>query len=306
MSWLALSLVPPALFAVSNYLDKYLLERYFHASGNGALIVFSSLVGFAVLPVIALAVPSVLELSPALATFATVNGMLYVAALLPYFDAMRGDDASVAAPLFQLIPVFGYALGFTFLGENLSIGQLLGAALIVAGGIVLAVDPTGERVRVRWRTLGLMAASSALMALNGVLFKVAALESSYWATSFWGYLGLGLMGVGFLALSGSARAEFREVLAANSTGALALNAVNEGVNLAGMLVLNYALLLAPVTYVFLAGATQPLFVLAYGTLLTLLMPKLVREKLTAQVLRYKLAAVLLLGVGAYLIDALAR
>lgn len=302
MPWLAIALVPPALFAVSNYLDKYLLEKYFKHQGNGALIIFSSLIGFVALPFILIFTRGVFDLPVSDAVLITINGMLYVIALLPYFAAMREDEASVAAPLFQFIPVFGYILGYFMLGEALSLAQIAASLLIVIGGFVLSFDSTPGEWRFKWRILGMMTLSSVLMALNSVAFKFFALDASYWVTSFWGYVGLGLIGVLFLLLAPISRRQFMSVFRANSAGALGINSLNELVNIIGMFILNYALLLAPVAFIFLAGAAQPLFILVYGVILTMLFPRVIEENLERRVLIQKGIAVAILVGGAFLLD----
>lgn len=304
-AWLLVALVPPALFAVSNYIDKYLLERYFEHQGNGALLAFSALVGLAALPPILAFDRGVLDIALSDAVLIMVSGIAYLVALLPYFAAMRDEEASVAAPLFQLIPLFGYAFGYVMLGERFTAAQLGAAALIVLGGFVLSVETTPGAWRFKARTFGLMAVSSALMALSSVMFKYFALDGSYWATSFWTYAGLGSAGLFMLAFMPRVRREFTSVFRSNGVGAVSLNVLNEAVNLAGMLVLNYALLLAPVTYVFLAGAAQPLFILAYGVILTALLPRVITERLDRRVLIQKGIAVLLLIAGAFLLDRFA-
>lgn len=302
MNWLPIALVPSALFAVSNYLDKYLLERYFKAEGNGALIIFSSLIGILAAPAVLLFDRSALSIVPATAFLMTLNGMLYVVGLLPYFSAMRDEEASVAVPLWQLIPVFGYLLGFLFLGEALSPWQIGAGCVVIAGALLLSMDFDEARTHLKWRIFMLMALSSLLMALNGVLFKHFALDASYGATIFWDCIGLVAIGFLYLLFAPASRREFFQVFRRNATGALTLNAVNEVVNIIAMFILNYAILLAPIALVFLANAAQPVFVLAFGIVLTLLVPHLVEERLSRKVLVQKFSAIILLGAGALLMD----
>lgn len=302
MSWLLLALIPSALFAVSNYLDKYLLEKYFKDQGNGALIIFSSLIGLVAIPVILLFDRSALSTPVPLALLIVGNGMLYVLALLPYFAAMRDEDASVAVPLWQLIPVFGYVLGYFFLGETLNQWQVAAGLVVIAGALGLSLDLDVSRFSLKWRTFLLMALSSLLMALNGVLFKYLALDSSYGATIFWDCAGLVVIGLIYLVFAPVARRQFLEVFRRNSGAALGLNGINEVVNIIAMFILNYALLLAPVALIFLANAAQPLFVLVLGVLLTLLFPRIIEERLDRRILAQKVVAILVLAAGTFLMD----
>jgi drug/metabolite transporter (DMT)-like permease len=301
--WLPIAIIPSALFAVSNYLDKYLIERYFKDQGNGAMIIFSSLIGVAVLPFVLIFERGVFSLSPATTALMIGNGMLYVIALVPYLAAMRDDDASVAVPLWQLIPVFGYLLGYFFLGESLGSAQVLGGLVVIAGAFLLSLDLSDGWPTLRSRTLLLMAFSSLLMALNGVLFKLFALDSSYGTTIFWDSTGLVVVGILYFIFSQTAREQFLSVLKMNTRGALALNTSNEVVNIIAMLILNYAFLLAPIALVMLANAAQPVFVLALGVTLTLLFPQAISESLARRVLVPKILAILVLVAGVILMDS---
>jgi uncharacterized membrane protein len=302
MSWFFIALVPPALFAVSNYLDKYLLSTYFKDQGSGALIIFSSLVGLIAIPFILIFQRSVFDLTLSTEIFMAASGALYIIALLPYFASLRDDDASVVVPLWQLIPVFGYIFGYFILGETMSLGQIGAGVLVLAGGFLLSLDFQATKFSVKWRLLLLMALASILMALNSVAFKYFALDASYWVTSFWSYVGLVAVGIGFLVFSKTSRMQFVAVFKVNSLQALGINTINEIVNVVGMFILNFALLLAPVAYIFLAGSVQPLFVLIYGVVLTLLFPKYIEENIERSVLIQKVIAITLMVAGAFLMD----
>ena len=53
MSWLAFALCGPILWANSTQLDKYLVERYFKDADVIVLLVFTALMGLALMPIIA-------------------------------------------------------------------------------------------------------------------------------------------------------------------------------------------------------------------------------------------------------------
>jgi drug/metabolite transporter (DMT)-like permease len=60
------------------------------------------------------------------------SGVLYYGlAYWLYLSALRSVPASVAAISFYLIPVFGVATAFAFLGERLSVGQWVGVAIVL-------------------------------------------------------------------------------------------------------------------------------------------------------------------------------
>jgi len=88
MNWFLIALIPPALWSATNHLDKYLVSKFFKGSGVGALMVFSSLIGVFLLPIIVVWHPEVLSLTITSLLIA-INGFLYILAVLPYFYALQ-------------------------------------------------------------------------------------------------------------------------------------------------------------------------------------------------------------------------
>ena len=299
MHWLIYAFSGPVFWAASTHMDKYLVERYFKHSDVGVLLVFTALIGLTMLPFILYWKPEVLALPWRDALVVAFSGVLYMTALYFYLQALQGDEASVVAPFFQAGPVFGYALAWLVLGETLNHRQLAGGGLIVAGGLLLSVHPGAGRVRLR--LVLLMLACAFVMAVSSVIFKAFAVHDEFWSTTFWTYLGEALYGAWLLALPGPRR-QFMALLRKNTGAVLGVNAVNELINLGGGLGMRYALLLAPLSLVQAIGSTTTLFVFLFGVLLSLFLPRLGREDLSAKNLLQKSVSALLIAAGVYLIN----
>jgi probable blue pigment (indigoidine) exporter len=66
------------------------------------------------------------------------SGVLYYGlAYWLYLSALRDVPASVAAVSFYLIPIFGVAGAFLFLGERLEPSQWVGVAVVLAAILVI-------------------------------------------------------------------------------------------------------------------------------------------------------------------------
>ncbi|MDF1603512.1 DMT family transporter [Nocardioides sp. YIM 152315] len=78
------------------------------------------------------------EISPGVAVASAASGILYYgAAFWFYLAGLRQVPASVAGSFLPLIPVFGVAAGLVA-GERLGSAQWVGAALVVAGTVLVA------------------------------------------------------------------------------------------------------------------------------------------------------------------------
>ena len=302
MDWFLIALLPPALWSITNHFDKYLLSKYFKGGGVGALMVFSSIIGVCLLPLIAFLHPEVLRFSPN-NILITLNGFLYILAILPYFYALQKDEASICVPLFQLIPVFSFVLSYFLLRETLNNNQMAGGILIVVGAIGITLDLTEhKKIKFKKEVFWLMMLSSFIFSLNFIFFKRFAIESDFWFTSFWEYVGFAVFASLLMIFIKSYRAEFFNVLKTNRATVLGLNGVNEIVNIIAKVAFNLASLLTPVTLVWIVNGLQPFFVFIYGVILTLLFPHISQENISKKVLGHKLIAIVVMFVGTYLIE----
>lgn len=301
MNWFLIALLPPALWSVTNHFDKFLLSRYFKGGGVGALMVFSSIIGLFLLPFIAFLHPEVLRFNISNILIA-INGFLYVLSVLPYFYALQKDETSICVPLFQLIPVFSFVLGYVILGETITVNQMLGGLLIMVGAIGISLDLSeGKKVKFKRDVFWLMTLSSLLYSLNFLFFKYFAIQSDFWFTSFWEYVGFALFAVLLMIFVKSYRNEFVNVLKNNRLTVLGLNGINEVVNIIAKVAFNVASLLTPVTLVWIVNGLQPFFVFIYGIFLTVLLPKISQENITRKALAQKIVAIIIMFVGTYFV-----
>jgi uncharacterized membrane protein len=300
MSWLFLAFSGPVLWAISTHLDKYLVERYFKHSDVAVLLIFTAVIGVLALPIIAAFRPGVLSPSTGAIALMALSGVLYMGAMLFYLRALQDEEASVVAPFFQAVPLFGYGLGYIFLGETLSPRQLAGGALIIVGTLIVSITFGSKAHRFKLRLVALMLACGFAASLSGLIFKIFALDVEFWTTTFWLFVGEAVFGVALLCV-GSYRQQLSEVVHANTAALLSINAANELVNLGGTVGSRFALLLAPLSIVQAIGSTTTLFVFAFGVALSVLSPRLSRERLSRGNLLQKGAAAILVAVGVALV-----
>jgi transporter family protein len=71
-------------------------------------------------------------------TLILLAGLAGAASWLAYFAALRAGQASAVSALDRLSVVFVVILAAMFLGESLTVPKALGAALMVAGAILIA------------------------------------------------------------------------------------------------------------------------------------------------------------------------
>jgi len=296
MDWVLIALLAPLLWAVSNFIDKLLISKYF---GNklGALMIFSSIVAVVIAPLIYLYKPEVLNIDFWTMVIVLLNSFLLLIYLFPYFWSLRDEDTSNVTPLFQTIPFFVMALSFVFLKETLTLLQVVAVVFVALGAFLISLRIDGKKLLFNKRVLVLMLAASFLVALNSVIFKYFALELDYWTIIFWQYIGSTIFGIILLIFVKDYRKQFFSLFKIKKGWLIGLNFFNELVNFGAWMAFSFASLLAPVAMIWVVNGAQPFLVLALGFVLTKFFPKIQKEDTSNASLLRKFAAITLIVIG---------
>ena len=302
-NWFFLALIAPILWSMVNHLDKYMLSKYLKDRGVGALLIFSSLASIVVLPFLAIFYRSkIFNISLIDFSILFIIGFLSATAFYFYLRAIDMEEASIVIPIFQFDPIFGYILSYFILKESLGINQIFASILILIGIILISVEiDIDNKFKFKKKVLLLVATSSFMFALSGVLFKKLALIDSFWVSIFWQYVGLTVFGILILIFHKKFRQNFIEMVVAPKLKILSLNIISEILYIIGALANNFALLIAPVALVFVVNSYQPLFVFFAGVLLTMFLPQFVSEKISHKHFFHKLISIIIILIGSYLL-----
>jgi len=302
MIWFFVAIIAPFLYAITNYIDKMLLDKYFRNNGAGTILLFSALVSFFALPFLFLMDSSVLDVSGKNIFILLIVGVLNILVLFCYLIALRDEEASIVVVFYQLVPVFGAVLGYFFLGEILTKMQLIAMAIIIFGTTIISFEiDLDNKFKLRKKTVLPMLAAALFWAIESVLFKSAALEENLWKSLFWEHVALVLVGILIFVFVRTYRKSFLLAIKNNSKAVLSFNFANETIYILGNVVSGAAYLLAPVGLVLLTESFQPIFVLAIGMFLTFFFPKITTEKVRARHIWQKIIAICITGIGTYLL-----
>ncbi len=295
--WLFLSLLGPILWAGINHVDKHLMASYFDEVPAPVPIMFTSAAAglFALFFGIFF---KVTDITPMQAFIVALSGAGLVCAYIPYMSALRNEEASTVAPLWQLITVCTYFLGLIFLGESLTLHQLLAAILMIGAAVLFTLDP--KKYIFKAKTFFLMLLGSFLISCNIVAFKFIAVQTSFTVSAFWEYIGAVAVLL-ILFCVPTYRKGFIMVIKKYRGPLLGWNFSTEALNLFARLTVNYAGLLVPVVFVNLVNSTQPIFILLYGVIMALVFGYKKDLVISKRDLIQKTVAALLIVLGAYLL-----
>jgi drug/metabolite transporter (DMT)-like permease len=302
MHWFFITLAGPFFYALTNHIDKVLLDKYFKAAGVGTLMIFSSFLAILALPIFYLLDPSVLSVSYFSIGILCFVGCINVLILWLYFLALQEDEASIVVVFYQLVPVFGALLGYVVLHETLNKIELIAMSIIIFGTTLISFEiDSDNKFKLKTRTIYLMTTAAFLWALSSVIFKYVELEDNVVRSLFWEHVTLTCIGILIFIFIKKYRINFLTAVKENSRNILFINITNEILYMAGNYVFAYAYLLAPIGLILLMNSFQPIFVFAIGIILTLFFPSISSEKIKLQHVVQKLLAITITGLGVYLL-----
>lgn len=305
MTWALLALVPPLLWAIVNYVDKYLLSKTEYESTVNVLMVYSTFFSLLVLPILFLYSHFVsgadLFINSTQILVQILSGILVTVSIYFYLLALNEDEASNVIPLALLVPIFGYIFGYVLLGEILSVRELIACGLVLFGAFVLSVEVQEERkIRFKWYVLFLMIICSAFQAAQETLFKFVTIDNSTVTSLFWMHVGILVYGIVLVLLVRGLFGKFVQSVRSNGAKIFGVNVVSEGISAVAYMIANYATLFAPLALVMTLNSFQPAFVFILGVLSTIFFPQFATEKIKAIHLAQKSFAIGVMIFATYL------
>ncbi|NYT02272.1 MAG: EamA family transporter, partial [Methanosarcinales archaeon] len=231
---------------------------------------------------------------------ALLAGGLQVGLWYSYLKALQVEEVSRVTSLVFVYPLFVFLGAALLLGESLTTANYLGGLLLVSSAMLvsrrpspagpLAFSPAVKPLIVFW-----IAASAYAIAAKHLL-----LHMDEWQLILWSAFGNLALVLPFLIVPRIRE----EVFIFSRQGARVMGAVllEETFDLAGRAGMIFAFALGSVGLVSSVSALQPLMVLLYVVVLSIFVPGLLEEELDRHSIMRKLAAVVMVSLGIYLIS----
>lgn len=298
MNWFFIALGAPFLWALVNIFDQYLVEKYSTGErGSGGLVLFSSLIGIFAAILIGIFTTGVFSIPLLDKILLIIVGGITIAWIILYLFTIEIENISAVVPWFLTIPIFGYVLGYIFLGETLTLQQISGSLVILLGVLLISINFSGQKKEFKWRVVFYMLTACFLSSISGVIFKYVTVENSFWISSFWEYFGLGFFGILIYLFVPKYRSEFISMNKQGGRKIFTLNTLSETLTIFGNLLTNYAIILAPVALVYLVSSFQPAIVLFMTLIATKFFPNIAKEDVKKNVLLPKIIAIIIMIIG---------
>ena len=228
-------------------------------------------------------------------------GILFTLTLIVMYKAMQLGEASRIVPVIGAsTPVFTFFLAYAFLGERLSAGQIMAFVFFIAGGLLLSSKISHEKI--------ILVKGLRLAILAGFMFAVyyTSTKFLFLHTAFLsGYLALQIGGFLGSMIKIFSKENRKQVFTASSTidkkNALLL-LPNKIIAALAAVLLFYAISLGSVTLVNSLQAAQYVFLLILAVVFSSKFPHFFKEQVSEKIVVQKILAILLIGVGLFILQ----
>lgn len=294
MNWILLSMVAALFWALSNFVDKYVLDKY--SKGIYDFLFFSTITSWFLFAGILLFIGM-----PDLTVYSWIplfTGAVLVYSYGFYARALEQGDTSSLVILFKLIPVMTVVLAYIFLGQTLSANELLGFVVVLAGATIVSLEKGGY-----FFIKGFGMILIAILIWSGMTLFI---DFGLTKMSFWDYMLLDTLGS---ALAGPTLliipAMRRQVIDGLKTAVLAKYLWFNGNNLLdtiGQMGIKKALAIAPSAgLVTVVMQVQSFYAIIIGILLTLFLPHIIKEDISVKNLVKKSIGAIIMFSGVYIL-----
>jgi drug/metabolite transporter (DMT)-like permease len=279
--WVYIGFGAQLLWVAGNLFDKYLIETFFRGEddeddeGIGTLVLFSAFFALLLSAGIWIGWGEAIAFDQSSVLWGLAIGLLNAVWVIAYLYAIGRSELTKTVPIFQTIPVFGFIFGFLLLGEVVTTGQFFAATSLMLGSFILSYN--FKEKTMSWLPLFLMLGASATVALQEVIFKLVALETTFVTSAFWQGIGLGLAGAILYVAIPNYRTQFNTFIHEYNGKIWGVSALNEIFDNAATLVFSYAILLGPVLLVQAVNAYQPLVLLLVSYIVAIFFGNYLRE-----------------------------
>ncbi|MBP5513011.1 EamA family transporter [Candidatus Saccharibacteria bacterium] len=305
MSWLIFVAAAVLFDSARIYADNYSSDVYFKGrSAVSQKLFFTYALGLVSVVLLAVTGFDFAGLTVQGAALFLLSGFLSSIAGIPYYRALELDNSTNLGIFIQLAPILYLVLGWLFLGDTISPLQLV-AFLIILSAPLLIFFTTGKRSRlIKLRAIACAFLYVLIAVIANLIFvKENSTDVNFVTEMALLFLGKSLGNFFILLVKPSWRRRFQSVVRSSKKKVYRPLLSSLAFSLVKDFTYRAALVLAPTAAIAsaISDSSEPIVIFFMGILLTLLWPKLGREKLSRKSILVHLIATILVVIGVLLI-----
>jgi len=305
MNWIFIALSAYLFLAITNLLDKFLVDRVLKNSKAYAFVV-------CIMGLVVLIIAPWFMKWPGLFWFAfnLFSGFLFAIALWTLYEALkRGEAAKTLVYIGGLTPVFSILLSIILFNEVYTRNQWVGMSFLLIGVFIIALLPESRsfssrllhklglrNIHIRY-ALRIATISALFYAFYFIASKYAYNNQPFVNAFLWNRLGAGLFVLIFLIRKKDRLAIYSVFHKSVPKKNKRLVVFNQLLGSSGFILQNYAISLGPVAIVNAMQGFQYAFLLVLSIVFAFFLPHVFKEKSSRKIVFQKICAILVIGIG---------
>jgi len=310
MLWLWMAISAYFILALVNLADKFILEQvvpraktYTFLVGVSGLLIFVIAPWFLVWPGWNLWLITIL------------TGAIFLVVLLFLYQALKHSEASRTITLVGgTVPVMTLVLSLILFKENFDLKQLIAILFLVAGIVLISLINTEKTIWFKvkeWfhiptskqtKSVALSLLAALFFALYWIGTKYSFNNQEFLSALIWIRLGSFLAVLGLIIRAKDRQEIKKDLLKSNKKKQNKFIFLGtQGLAAVGSVLQNYAVALGSVVLVTSLQGLQYAFILIFSSLLSLFLPKIIKEDQSIKILVQKIISIIFIGVGLFLL-----
>ncbi len=308
MEWMIFALLAPALWTIPIIIDKFLLDKFVKDPISYSIVMellwLVFIFGVIIAKPISIAFP--------LMILGILAGMIGMGGYFIYCKVIQIEEVSRVISLTYVSSLFTAFFAFFIFREIFTFQKYLGILLIVIGAISLSYRrKTRRKIKKRLSilrnlpiipSLALILVMSLFGSLVSILDKYVLFSVDYWSLFVWIALGE-LVITSLVLLKSGVRKNLQKTLRNLKINKkfFAFAFITEILAFFGLIASLIAISLGPVSLVSALSAVCPLYLLFGTILLSIFIPKVLKEEISKSTVALKIFSTLLIVIGTSLI-----
>jgi bacterial/archaeal transporter family protein len=293
MHWAIFAILSAIIFAISNILEKFIIDK--KIKNSLTLFISGSFVRIIIVAILAFFVPlSGISFSTIL--LSVLAGCLSGLTFIFLYQALVKEDVSRVVAIYHIFPIFVAILAFVFLAEKISWLKGIAILITVLGAILISFkkDKLSQKVKIKkvfFVVLGAVLAEAILEVID----KHVLTNINPWQLFIIGYTAEFTIALFIFTFFPKIRQETQQIFSRfhNFLPILGMHLIYF---LASALFL-FAALFGPITSVSVITTSQPLFVFILTLVLSLHFPHILEERLDRKTVLVKTISIILIVIG---------
>lgn len=303
MLWLILSLITAAIYSFTAFLDNYVADVVFKNKKPQSIKVFNGAT-YLVFALILAIIFGVSEAPIENILLVMLSGVIASISSIPYYIALKEEEATGAAIYYQLQPIFYLLASVLFFGETISGKQIIALIMIMAAPVIIVLSRKRKKSRERQvKNAGLFVFYIFLLAVSGIISTHGGGDMEYNTLFIYFLFGRGLSDVVLSIACPSWRKRFTQIFKENPIRLIGAVGLNQLLCIIAEFTSRLALIIGTSAIVSaLVNSSELILTFILGIFLTLKWPKFGREHLHRHIIIAHLIGIILCVAGVLILE----